>query len=83
MWREVRHFLAGEELVHVDLSRVLGGEVAAELDEGEDGDEEECEERDETTQVGCLGEVRRHLLEDVQVSQSLLETHQYYITIWI
>ncbi len=83
MWREVRHFLAGEELVHVDLSRVLGGEVVAELDEGEDGDEEECEERDETTQVGCLGEVRRHLLEDVQVSQSLLETHQYYITIWI
>lgn len=39
---EVRHFVSGEELVHIDLCHVLRIEVAAELVESEVTDCEDC-----------------------------------------
>jgi hypothetical protein len=76
--RQVRHFLAGEELVHVDFSDVLRREIVLELDEGEEGDEQDCDYGDASTEVGGLGAVRWGLLEDIEASHSLLERHRLY-----
>lgn len=64
LW-EVRHFVSGKELVHIDLGHVLRVEKAAELAEGEVSDREDCEDRDAATEVGGLGKVGWNLLEDV------------------
>lgn len=70
---EVRHFVSGEEFVHIDLRHVFGVEVAAEFAEGEVADGEDCEDGDAAAQVGGLREVCWDLLEDVQVAHPLLE----------
>ena len=73
MLRKVRHFVSGEELVHIDLCHVFGVEVAAELAEGEVGDDEDCEDGYAAAEVGGLREVGWNLLEDVQIAHPLHE----------
>ena len=73
--RGVLHLLAREHPVLADLGRVLGVEVVPELYVAEEEDQQRREDRQRPSQVRGLREVAWHLLEDVQVTDSLLERH--------
>lgn len=75
MNRVLLHLLARKHFVLADLCRVFGVEVVAELDVAEKEDQQSCEDRQHSPQVGGLWEITGHLLEDVQITDSLLERH--------
>jgi len=77
----VRHLIAGDEFVEIDLSCVLGVHVAAELLEDQVPDQQHRYDGHQPSHVGRLRQVRWHLFEDVQVAHLFAETHSYPISV--